>query len=1116
MQGQGHRLEPVRGHPGELILQHIDLASRVGDLQLAVEIHLQVVRGPRVELQGLVDRHHIEPLHRRIRRADRFGRFRHLAATGQGLQVLHLLIQDAQDAPAAFRKVRHPAIVVQIIPRHPLRAAGDRDQIVALGNAHVVGVSQVGVLRVPLGPECVPRDVPGVRFIHHHVQQPEDHRVPEVGAQQGRGGIFLMRPSGKDQRGIRIVLHALGDRFGPEEKPSAGSVGATVEHWHRHPVQIVGHLEGERLSGVDRRLERLARRIALRHYLRGKRNGIVQVDHHLPEASVHAVADRLGAADIGDRSAANLLAGLRVMISRSDRFHNEAADRPVRPGRASQGMVVPEDRAQVGIHPVTIPDELYRDDLPLLVAMFQGLREMHRVAFDGLDPPHLGGLHLIHPDHDVGLFMKRRGPFPHLEFDLGGAGLDIVRQDRIHRGREALLFLFTQHGKGAHRLLVGKTGDHPVGGLVVELDEVGMDIDLRHLEIRGVVIHPLALQDHVHAVVDVGPVDQRPGQVGIRPDGRLLLMQNVNRPVRVDHSLLLSDGLIHRDRSFDKVNGVLLSSSVLGAEAPPPLLARPCGQGCLLFGSPDAARIGWQRPGVLGHMNRLQPGGRAVVPGKWYPLSEVWLEMRPGQLARLRLKQDGRAPARHGGFIFRKGELLSHLRLAERPIALPAPVPHRGVVGQDLALLIRSVTRLSGRRQHQLDPFLDRDLRNRLRPVGLLLRDIPFLVIPIHRLADQFVGGDRPGDSALAVRQFLEGRHGIGADRRIIPGLQRVVDPPVGPHARDVMMRDVAVEQEITRQLLAEPRSALGLQIQRLCGTDHLDIHAVRGGPDHRVFDRAVGGGRQQFLALAVRFGLPQPADRPAVRMVGMEDLPASVHQPVFGGIPHVGPGNRRRHVTEGIGAVGHRFIFKMKVLFLKREVVDPERLASVIQGARRRTVGVRVRVALRDHLPLAVQGSEGLIPDLVIENDELPEIGGVGVCDHHLPAALGFFAGQRIEIDRAGRLHDKRADHPQAALLPAHMAVEHPGAFLLGSGDEPLEDLGLPRRNVRVGIDRRGRHPGGLDDGAGAVNMQADILVLHPVSQGDLHAIPLIGPEHKRLNIIGLKADRYRSRIKR
>ena len=76
----------------------------------------------------------------------------------------------------------------------------------------------------------------------------------------------------------------------------------------------------------------------------------------------------------------------------------------------------------------------------------------------------------------------------------------------------------------------------------------------------------------------------------------------------------------------------------------------------------------------------------------------------------------------------------------------------------------------------------------------------------------------------------------------LIALLHGVVHPPVAPHAGHIMMRDVAVEKKIPGQLLAQTGTAFRIQIKRFRRPDDFHIHAVRFGPDDRIFHRPVLG----------------------------------------------------------------------------------------------------------------------------------------------------------------------------------------------------------------------------------------------------------------------------------
>ncbi len=58
-----------------------------------------------------------------------------------------------------------------------------------------------------------------------------------------------------------------------------------------------------------------------------------------------------------------------------------------------------------------------------------------------------------------------------------------------------------------------KPGDHAIRIPRIKLEEVGMDVDLGRLEVRVIVVVPLAGQQQIDAVIHVGADDGREFQV---------------------------------------------------------------------------------------------------------------------------------------------------------------------------------------------------------------------------------------------------------------------------------------------------------------------------------------------------------------------------------------------------------------------------------------------------------------------------------------------------------------------------------------------------------------------------------------------------------------------------
>ena len=83
-------------------------------------------------------------------------------------------------------------------------------------------------------------------------------------------------------------------------------------------------------------------------------------------------------------------------------------------------------------------------------------------------------------------------------------------------------------------------------------------------------------------------------------------------------------------------------------------------------------------------------------------------------------------------------------------------------------------------------------------------------------------------------------------------------------------MRHVAMEQEITGQLLAKTGSALCLQVQRLGRTDNFHINSIGLRADDRILDRTVHRcGPEIHIINGSR--APWPSDRPTMWMMAME-----------------------------------------------------------------------------------------------------------------------------------------------------------------------------------------------------------------------------------------------------
>ncbi len=625
-----------------------------------------------------------------------------------------------------------------------------------------------------------------------------------------------------------------------------------------------------------------------------------------------------------------------------------------------------------------------------------------------------------------------------------------------------------------------------------------MDVDLRRLEVREVVVVPLAGQDRIHAIIHVGADDRGELEIVVGAGQPLLLVEDVDQPVLVGDRRLLPLRFRQGDRHPDKVNVVELAIGVLRAEAPAALLPR-----LRRFAGPLA---------VLILVDRLQPGRAVVVRRERIALAEVRLQQRPGHLARDRVEEDRRpgavVPLGGGGVLRILGRALP---LALGHIAVPLPIPHGRVIGHDLALLVVRMARLALRRQEHLDPVLDVHHDRVGLPVGLLVpgHDLEGLAEPIDRRADQLVGADAGPQPALTIRQLAEVRHGVGV---VLADLQGVVHASVAPHARDVMVRHVAVEQELARQVLRLSGAALGLEIERFGRSDDFHVHPVGLGAHDRILDGSVRRRRPELLLLGPRAA--QPANGTAVRMVGVEHFRSAVHDAPLGRIAEIAARNRRRRIAESVGAVGHRLILEAEILVLQVHLVDAEGLAAIVQRAPARPIGIGQGIALRQEVALLVQRAEGLVPDLVIEDHVLAEVRSGPVVDHHLPAAPRFgrrARADRVEILRPLRLDDKgpeETQHRQLAVMTEGVELAHP--LLHVRMDVPFKFLRLARLHDGIRIGRGRRLAGRAHHHAGGLNEQAPRLAFHLIAQGHLDAIALVGADRQRLDHVALESGRH------
>src|SRR6185295_20316904 len=113
---------------------------------------------------------------------------------------------------------------------------------------------------------------------------------------------------------------------------------------------------------------------------------------------------------------------------------------------------------------------------------------------------------------------------------------------------------------------------------------------------------------------------------------------------------------------------------------------------------------------------------------------------------------------------------------------------------------------------------------------------------------------------------------------------------------------------------------------------------------------------------------------------------------------------NGGSRITERIGAIAHRLVFKSKILVLHMHVVDAERLAAVVDRTAPGAVGIGQRITLRQEVALLIHRAERLIADFVVDQHEFTEVRPRTILNDGLPSAPlrgGITGSQWLEIFR-------------------------------------------------------------------------------------------------------------------
>ena len=155
--------------------------------------------------------------------------------------------------------------------------------------------------------------------------------------------------------------------------------------------------------------------------------------------------------------------------------------------------------------------------------------------------------------------------------------------------------------------------------------------------------------------------------------------------------------------------------------------------------------------------------------------------------------------------------------------------------------------------------------------------------------------------------------------------------------------------------------------------------------------------------------------------------------------VAQVAARQRRGRIAEAVRAVRRRLVVGPEYLLLERQPIH-ERLAAVIQGVIARPIRLGERVDLDHHTPIPVEVAVAFVAELVVVDREFAKAVAAGRAHDRVPTARLWPSGARVEIARARRFDNQRAEQPVAGLFAVvAVAVEIVGAFGLVLVHHPL-----------------------------------------------------------------------------
>ena len=209
-----------------------------------------------------------------------------------------------------------------------------------------------------------------------------------------------------------------------------------------------------------------------------------------------------------------------------------------------------------------------------------------------------------------------------------------------------------------------------------------------------------------------------------------------------------------------------------------------------------------------------------------------------------------------------------------------------------------------------------------------------------------------------------------------------------------------------------------------------------------------------------------------------MEHFTTTMDQTEFCRITQVRTGNRGRRISKGIRTISQRFIFKMKLLFLNCQIINTKWFRAEVQCSCRRTISICLRIALRNHFTMTVQGTKRFISHFVINQTKFTKIPFIIINDHGHPAAFQRTTRPWINITRTFRFYNHSTDQTKRRRITARMVLNHVSTFLLINRNVPLVFLRFTSRNNCARGSSRIRLTCRTDDHCRTIYLKACIFI--------------------------------------